>query len=312
MEARLQRTAWHAPWSATQPVFVAAAVSLTVSVLLAGSLLLVRRILGAVTMPLGGWWLLASGVALAAAAWVVRWAWVHNPWANDNPPQAGAHSVAAWALRAMPSVASGLMLLSVSTPASGALPLVGAWLVWLASEAVAWYVRPATGLMHPSAGARDGGTQPPSPPQPAEEISLRATGSVPSSARPDAAAVVLPPRTEDDDTELIPPNLVQQVTRLLEQEGERVHALARVAIEAGDCLGVLHLAFGPPLTGHPELAACVLDEPQATARVTDAETFGARVEVRLSQPVSQSKAVWVEVHGLAPGRGNSAGFRLCK
>lgn len=107
-------------------------------------------------------------------------------------------------------------------------------------------------------------------------------------------------REKEGEADPLSPNLVQQVTRVLEEDGERVHVLAKVAIEAGDCMGVLHLALSPPLDSPPDLAACVVDEPGATVRVTDAESYGARVEVRLLQPVSQRRAVWLEIHGVAP------------
>jgi hypothetical protein len=253
-------------------------------------------------MPLGGWWLVASSGMLAVAAWAIRWAWACALRGAEGLPETGVRGATAWLRLVMPTIASGLALVAISTPASGAMPLAAAWLAWLASEGAAWYLRP--GVLF-ARRCQSRGMPPAASP-------LAAEGNRPpvhGSALKDAATTTLGSCVPEDDSDLVPPNLMQQVTRLSEEEGERVHALAKVAIEAGDCLGVLHLAFGPPLASHPKLTACVVDEPQASVRVTDAEIFGARVEVRLPQPALQSRAVWVEVQGLAPSPRGGAGAR---
>ena len=293
METGLRTTAWRAHLPAAERLLAAVGTSLAVSLMLAGGVLLVRRISKAAVMPLDGWHLVASGGVLAALAWIIRRTW--DCGRGGASSRTGADSLHAFAhvVHAVPGVASGLVLLAISTPASGVLFLAAAWLVWLASEAAAWHWRRASKAEQALAPS---GTAPSAPsccPQ-------RAAALLDGSAPPRVPATGPPLHAPEDETELLPPNLVQQVTRLVEEEGERVQALARVPIEAGDSLGVLHLAFGPPLAGHPHLAACVVDEPRATARVTDAETYGARVEVRLPQAAPQSRTVWVEVHGLAP------------
>jgi hypothetical protein len=267
--------------------------------LLVGSLLTLRRVSGVATMPLAGQWLLAGSGMLAVAAWIIRWTWSCGRLGTDCPAEGRSRDPRAWTRWAVPSLATGLLLLAISTTRSGWAPFAGAWLVWLASEAAAWHAAMRAKAHGEQAGALAAGK----PPKPATLPAGPEPGQTATdvSALPEMATAARNPHEDQGETDLLPPNLVQQVTRLLEEEGERVHALARVAIEAGDCVGVLHLAFGPPLVGHPDLTACVVDDPEATARVTDAETFGARIEVRLPRPLPEGRVVWVEVHGLAVG-----------
>jgi hypothetical protein len=60
---------------------------------------------------------------------------------------------------------------------------------------------------------------------------------------------------------------------------------------------VLHLAFCPPLEGAPQLTAHALDADDAEVRITTAESYGLRLEVRLSKNVMQPRRVLVEVLG---------------
>lgn len=291
METHVRTTNWHAPPSVAALLLPVVGTSLALSLTLTASLLLIRRFSGAAAMPLCGWCLLASGGALAAARWAICWAWACGLHGRAPRSKENWRAVVAWMRHAAAGVASGLMLLAVSTPASGSAFLAGAWLMWLASEAAAWYFGPAVAPLplgwNTTAIAprcRDGKTEP------------HAGGSALKGVPP----MPLGLREKEGEADPLSPNLVQQVTRVLEEDGERVHVLAKVAIEAGDCIGVLHLALSPPLDSPPDLAACVVDEPGATVRVTDAESYGARVEVRLLQPVSQRRAVWLEIHGVAP------------
>jgi hypothetical protein len=94
-----------------------------------------------------------------------------------------------------------------------------------------------------------------------------------------------------------PPGLVQRLTRLRESDGESLHALVRAEVPAHDRLAVVHLAFCPPLAARPELTAHAVDAEAAEVRVTQAETFGARIEVRLPQVKDEPREMLVEVLG---------------
>jgi hypothetical protein len=109
--------------------------------------------------------------------------------------------------------------------------------------------------------------------------------------RPTLAAEVEP-------AEAIPGNLSQQLTRVRAADGsESLHALARADVPAGDRLAVVHLALCPPLEGPPELTAHAIDADDADVRITAAETYGVRLEVRLLQTAREPRQVLVEVLG---------------
>jgi len=111
------------------------------------------------------------------------------------------------------------------------------------------------------------------------------------------------PQQEDvvlEETEVeIPIGLVQQVTRVREEGRESIHALVQAEIAAGDRMAVVHLAFCPPLEATPELTAHAVEAEDAEVKLTQAETFGARIEVRLGAAVKEPCGVIVEVIGAA-------------
>jgi hypothetical protein len=110
------------------------------------------------------------------------------------------------------------------------------------------------------------------------------------------AAVPLP--LDEPAEEPISEHLVQQLTRESNANGgESLHALVRVSCTAGDRLAVVHLAFCPPLAATPKLTAHALDDSGAEAKVTLAETYGARIELRLPDPASDGDSVLLEVVG---------------
>jgi len=117
----------------------------------------------------------------------------------------------------------------------------------------------------------------------------------PRIKRPSAA--IQPPLDEPTE-EPISEHLVQQLTRQRNASGgESLHALLRVSCTPGDRLAVVHLAFCPPLEAAPELTAHALDDSGAQAKITLAEIYGARIELRLPSPASDGDSVLLEVVG---------------
>src|SRR5262249_25283923 len=110
------------------------------------------------------------------------------------------------------------------------------------------------------------------------------------------------PDAADEESEM-PAGLVQQVTRVRDANCESIHALVRAEIPAGDRLAVFHLAFCPPLARSPELTAHAMESGDELAaqgvevRITQAELFGARIEVRVPYSVDQPQCVLGEVLG---------------
>jgi hypothetical protein len=171
-------------------------------------------------------------------------------------------------------LATGLFLLAVSLPGSAPLAISASWFLWTAGEAVAWTM---AGRSPPRFAAR-----------PAASVSSRASATV----SPSAPAGQL---GEEAECEEIPEGLVQRLERVASDDGETVYALLRVPLEAGSRLGVAHLAFCPPLARVPKLAGGPRDEWASDVRVTAAETYGARLEIRLDRPAKAGEAVLVEI-----------------
>jgi hypothetical protein len=100
----------------------------------------------------------------------------------------------------------------------------------------------------------------------------------------------------------VPSDLVQQLTRTVENGRETLHALLRVEIPSNDRLAVAHLAFCPPLAAAPELTAHVIDDEQAEVRITQSESFGTRLEVRAAHTAPGPRNVLVEIVGSVTAR----------
>jgi hypothetical protein len=115
---------------------------------------------------------------------------------------------------------------------------------------------------------------------------------------PDQLPVGCVPADEITEPE-IPPGLIQQVTRVVEDGRESIHGLVKVDVEANDRLAIVHIAFCPPLCDRPELSAHALDCDDAEIRITQAESFGARVEARLPATLDTPRSFIIELLGSA-------------
>jgi hypothetical protein len=129
---------------------------------------------------------------------------------------------------------------------------------------------------------------------------LVVTGLRPLRVKPEGNAIAA--ASSEATEESISDALVQQLTRQQTKSGgESIHAILRAACEPGDSRVVVHLAFCPPLAKAPKLAAYPLDESGAEAATTVAETYGARIELRLSGPAAAGDHILLEVVGEAAG-----------
>ncbi|HEX5105828.1 MAG TPA: hypothetical protein VFV87_18550 [Pirellulaceae bacterium] len=244
-----------------------------------------RRLSGALAVPLGGAGLIAAAVAVGGLAAVGRvlalaarrgsalpktssteYSVLSTQYLAANP---GEHPFHASLLRlaahvVVPSLAATVFLASLTSREAPAWAVAIAWFLLVASEGTSWLV-----LSRRRSAAR--------------ARSRWETEQTPV-AEPD---------------ESIPANIVQQLTRTREGEGEALHALVRARIPAGDTQAVVHLAFCPPLASPPELTAHAIDADDIAVRITTAETYGLRLEVRSAAKASADKSVLVEVIGRA-------------
>jgi hypothetical protein len=262
--------------------------------------LLLRRLSGALVQPLGGVAIVVAGAACGAAAGVVRWiVWCletpgsvrirrtaaelpHAPVVEPSteysvlstsrlPRAATDVSVCTGiliTLFSLPGLASILLLTALTLPGTSARAIFGAWFLLLTGEAASWLV--FYGVLK-KAGVP---WREPAAPQLAQHGAADET-----------------PEAE------VPAGLMQRITRVREGGRESIHALVSGDVPRGDRLTVIHIAFCPPLDAAPELTAHVIDADDAEVRITQAETFGTRIEVRLSKAAEEGRNVVVEVLG---------------
>lgn len=138
---------------------------------------------------------------------------------------------------------------------------------------------------------------------------------IPPSAPLDSPALTAQPSTpiavddEINEPEIaepeIPPGLIQQLTRVVADGRESIHALLKADIAPLDRLAVVHIAFCPPLSDQPELSAHAPDCEDAEIRLTQTESFGARLEVRLPAVSESPRSLLIEILGSAKANQDS-------
>ncbi len=251
---------------------LSAAISLVVLglILSLAFVLLLRRLGGALVNPLSGGGFLLMALAIESAIilyrcvdsgteYSVRSTRYFSRWPRSVPPHLIFSLIA-------PGLAALATLGSLTIPGTPAWALLLAWLLVISAEAIQW----------------------------------------PFHFRPDWLIVHWPPRlrqlaatvAEDEEPD-VPRGLVQQLTRTLEGDRESIHALAKAEILANDRFAAVHIAFCPPLAGPPQLSAHAIDTDGAEVRITQAEVFGVRLEVRFTSTKPTPRKVMIEILGSA-------------
>ena len=177
-------------------------------------------------------------------------------------------------LPALGVLAIGISLSLHSTPV---WPLLLLWLAILAEEA-AWWAILWRGTRQLAPARSNGDQSPPSITETSEE----------------------PVDDAGLNGESLPPNVVQQITRVREPGGEEsLHGVLRGTFSPGERTQNLHLAFCPPLVSRPEFSFEQVDGPPTTIKAAQVETFGARLEVRLDAAYAEPADVLVEFSAVA-------------
>jgi hypothetical protein len=88
--------------------------------------------------------------------------------------------------------------------------------------------------------------------------------------------------------------LAQQVRRRDAVSGEVVEGWVRVDFAAGQRHAASHVAICPPMERNPACYAEVADGPDAGVKVTQAMSYGVRIEVKLAEPAEEAASVIVE------------------
>jgi hypothetical protein len=83
------------------------------------------------------------------------------------------------------------------------------------------------------------------------------------------------------DSAFSDPGVSQHLTRRTTPDGlDCLEALLRISFAAGERESVVHLPLHPPLPGTPEVECEPLDDADLTFKVTTAQAYGVRIEVR--------------------------------
>lgn len=255
-------------------IMTATALAAAAALAAVAVVLVARRIGGSFVQPLGGGAFFTAAAVTGTVAAVVRWTW----WR-------GGRCDAAWALGqrepfqllafALPGAAAIVLLGAITIAGTPGSAVMLAWFGLVAAEAGAWSVvaRQMRGWdIH------------------------RATGR---ETRPTATGRGTRPAVRELEDLELPSGLVQQLSRVRENGSESVHAVLRADVREGERLAIAHVAFCPPLDGPPQLAAHALDGDDAEVRIAQAETFGARLEIRLPAAAPAPRSVVVELVGTA-------------
>lgn len=308
---------------ATAAVSLSAAVWFTWALLFValGILASFRRLLGAYAVPPSLAALIGGAILIAGSAAALRWM-LWRTVAAAWPP--GCYYTA------MGGLSAALLLWTVGLTIGGA-PIAGLAVLWTlvaAEEGITWplLVRrravrsgdapagcdrsfaSAAGAAHPQPVASPANTVRPStgPVEGCPEGSAAVTDSESVSqprGGPDAAAdstsadePLWADRAESAGANAADADaVVQQLTRTKPPDGpEMIVGWLRLPLAPGQRSGVLHVAFCPPLEGRPTIEFEQVEGPPARIKLTQAFSYGARFDLKLTQPAEEADAVVVQ------------------
>jgi hypothetical protein len=221
-------------------------------------LLLARRVTAAFDAVLSGLTVVTIGFVLAAVASGFRISWSRCFRGFGRPAMLVAQLV-------LPTVCVLGVAISLTLPETSAAALACLWTVLVFEEGL-WWQRALRG----------------------------ARGRNDPSDRP--ATVGEPAEINHGDAEPpdLPANVTQQITRSRNDNGaDIVSGVIRADFAPGERTTSLHLAFCPPLDDEPEVTVHQLEGPAVAINVRQTETFGTRLELRLTAPPRRHESIVV-------------------
>jgi hypothetical protein len=91
-----------------------------------------------------------------------------------------------------------------------------------------------------------------------------------------------------DVDEGLRPDILQQLTRRRKSNGqEEIQGTARVPFAMGQRTAIEHLVFCPMLATVPIVTVAPLNDSHGAARATHVYRYGARLEIKLSEPCDE-------------------------
>ena len=218
---------------------------------------------------------------MGRAAWIATAA---RPWRIGD-----------WIAWAIPTLALLLLGVSLWLPSTTAPALAAYWIVAILGESAAWTVfGQSAGVLKPRLFALGRGPaqnlddargldSPVSDSDSCSDSGLGLESALGSSSDGDG----------DGDGEW-PEGLLQQLSRSrLDPQTEVIQGVLRAEFAPSERQQTLHLAFSPPLSAKPRVEAHQAEGPAARIKVADIQTYGVRVDVRLSAASGEAESVWL-------------------
>lgn len=225
-------------------------------------LLLVRRMSGALVEPLGGVALLATAALAVLIGVAIRELW--RPAARD------ASKVERRVICFGPTL--GVVLLAAALlPGAEWMGSVGFLAITALGEgfAIGTWTRRAPKVRR----SRPFGRRPGGPASPPSEVQV--PGPEPRASTPE--------------------EVLQQMSRTRDAAGQEVlSGVVRAEFQPGERGTALHIAFCPPYAATPQFTAGQAAGPKARLKVGQLQPFGARIDVRLPEAVSETTSVLLE------------------
>jgi hypothetical protein len=110
-------------------------------------------------------------------------------------------------------------------------------------------------------------------------------------------------RWVDAEESSLTDSVQQQFVRERTQNGEVIRGTLRAAIAAGQQVAIAHLVFCPALDEVPAIEAELTGDIDGSVRATHAFRYGARLEIKLSEPSDAPAEVFVGYHVQKPASG---------
>ena len=271
-----------------------AATSWCVAFALLATTLFLRRLTGALQRPLAAFDLIAVGLLVGAVSTSLRMAW--------NPPmwhlQSRWRRPARFAVNGTYTVAVVIFGAALSLPGTSLIAALAFWAFLAAGELGGWWHAvtrslPATRTLPNDAEATPGASL-------AQDGAER-HGDLVNEASTHGDA------EEEEDGELLPEGVWQQMTRARDDAGGwLVYGAVRCEFTAGQRLEQVHIAFCPPLQTAPQLTVDQVAGPAVRIKTAMLETFGASLEVKRTVASSEPTSVQLQVFAYEPPSGDAA------
>jgi hypothetical protein len=240
-----------------------AAMVRTLPLLLAGALalcggwLMIRRLAGALVEPLADAQLVGIGALAALCAAAARLLWWH---VAAFPSRSALSRTIDW----LPMAALALVGASAALPGNSLVAVILFWGLIAAEEVGAGFL----------------GRFPRRGPRAFVGANLRLLQRSKSHLRDEEPF--------EPEIETSPAEVSQQLTRERTAGGrEMIHGTMRTAFAVGQRTAIEHLVFCPMLPRAAAITAVVLDESECSVRATHIYRYGARLEIKLSEPCDE-------------------------